>query len=167
MLDPEKTLLQAYDEFADAIFRHCWFRVSDREKAKELTQETFLKAWQTLLSGEKIKKMKSYLYRIENNLIIDHYRKKKSLSLDELQEDGFDPGVDETEELENFIAGKEAMELLDNLPESYRQVIVMRYVDDRSVTEIADVIGVTPNVISVRLNRALKKLRSLYNHESR
>ena len=167
MLDPEKTLLQAYDEFADAIFRHCWFRVSDREKAKELTQETFLKAWQTLLSGEEVKKMKSYLYRIANNLIIDHYRKKKSLSLDELQEDGFDPGVDETEELENFIAGKEAMELLDNISEPYRQVIVMRYVDDQSVTEIADVIGVTPNVVSVRLNRALKKLRSLYNHESR
>ena len=158
-------LLEAYDRFADAIFRHCYFRVSDREKAKELMQETFLKAWQSICDGQEVKSIKSYLYRIANNLIIDHYRKKKDISLDILQDEGFDPGVDEREQLDNFIAGKSAMTLLENLTEPYRQVVVMRYVDDYSVSEIAEVLEVSPNVVSVRLNRALKKLSSLYHHE--
>jgi len=165
MSSHETMLLEAYDRFADAIFRHCYFRVSDREKAKELMQETFLKAWQSICDGQEVKSIKSYLYRIANNLIIDHYRKKKDISLDILQDEGFDPGVDEREQLENFIAGKSAMTLLENLTEPYRQVVVMRYVDDYSVSEIAEVLEVSPNVVSVRLNRALRKLRSLYTHE--
>src|SRR6266566_458854 len=99
----EQLFIQVYDQFADAIFRHCWFRVSDRERAKDLTQETFVKVWKILDRGESVENMRAYLYRIANNLIIDHYRKKKDVSLDLLQEDGFEPLEDKTEELENFI----------------------------------------------------------------
>lgn len=121
--------------------------------------------WQVLLAKEQIKNVRSYLYRIANNLIIDHYRKKKPISLDELNEQGFDVAEDTRAELENFIAGGQAMDLLANLSDEYRQVVIMRYVDDYSVAEIAEIIDISPNLVSVRLNRALKKLRSIFNHE--
>ncbi len=161
----EQAFLEAYDAFADAIFRHCYFRVSDRERAKDLMQETFTRAWQHLKGGEDVTNIKAYLYQIANNLIVDYYRKKKDLSLDIMQEEGFDPGFDDREHLENFIAGSEAKELLGQLDDSHREVIVMRYIDDLSVTEIANTIGVSQNVVSVRLYRALKKLRNLFHQD--
>ncbi len=162
MIDRETVFLEAYDQLADAIFRHCYFRVSDRERAKDLTHESFARAWQFLSDGQEVQNMKAYLYHIANNLIIDHYRKKKDISLDGLQSDGFDPGFDDREHLVNFIAGKEALQVVEHLDQTYREVVIMRYIDDLSVGEIARVVGVSENVVSVRLHRALKKLRGLF-----
>jgi RNA polymerase sigma-70 factor (ECF subfamily) len=164
-IEQEKQFLMAYEQYGDAIFRHCYFRVSDREKAKDLVQEAFTRAWQFIANGQEVQNMKAYLYQIANNLIIDHYRKKKDISLDGLQDDGFDPGFDDREHLENFIAGKEAVGMLDQLDDAYRGVVIMRYIDDMPIQDIATIIGVSENVVSVRLHRALKKLRVLFNHE--
>lgn len=162
----EKAFLEAYEQYGDAIFRHCYFRVSDREKAKDLVQETFSRAWQFIASGHEVQNMKAYLYQIANNLIIDYYRKKKDISLDGLQEDGFDPGFDDREHLENFIAGKEALGMLESLDDAYRGVVIMRYVDDVPIQDIAVIMGVSENVVSVRLHRALKKLRGMFEQHA-
>lgn len=162
----EKAFLEAYEQYGDAIFRHCYFRVSDREKAKDLVQETFSRAWQFIASGHEVQNMKAYMYQIANNLIIDYYRKKKDISLDGLQEDGFDPGFDDREHLENFIAGKEALGMLESLDDAYRGVVIMRYVDDVPIQDIAVIMGVSENVVSVRLHRALKKLRGMFEQHA-
>jgi len=163
MFKQEKVFLQTYEQCGDSIFRHCYFRVSDREKAKDIVQETFARAWEFVVAGRKIQNMRAYLYQIANNLIIDHYRKKKETSLDKLQDDGFDAGFDDREHLENFIAGKEALEMLNQLDDTYRRVVIMRYIDDMSIQDIAIITDVSENVVSVRLHRALKKLHDLFN----
>ena len=94
---------KAYDELSDAIFRHCWFRIGDRERAKDLMQETFTKSWQYISRGEKVDNLKAFLYRVANNLIIDEYRKKKELSLDNLMVEGFEPGFDDRRKNEQEI----------------------------------------------------------------
>ena len=76
----EKAFLEAFESYSDALFRHASFRISDRERAYDLTQDTFLKAWDYLAGGGTVKQYKSFLYRILHNLIIDEYRKKKSSS---------------------------------------------------------------------------------------
>jgi len=68
----------AYEEFADAIFRHCYFRVSDREKAKDIMQEVFVRTWNYVVEGNEINELKSFLYRTAHNLIIDEYRARKN-----------------------------------------------------------------------------------------
>src|SRR3990167_7519939 len=143
MLDneQEKNFLQLYEDFAEPVFRHCYFRLSNREKARDLMQEAFTRTWEQLVSGEKIMNLKAFVYRVANNLIIDNYRKKKDSSLDELQAGGFDPGVDDHENIMSMIAGKELVQLLDGLDDKYRQVIVMRYVDDLAPREIAGIVG--------------------------
>ena len=80
----ESAYLAAFEENADALFRHASYRVSDRERARDLTQDTFLKTWDYLSGGGEIRNFKSFLYRTMHNLIIDEYRKKKSSSLDAL-----------------------------------------------------------------------------------
>jgi len=73
----EKEFLDAYEKYADAIYRHCYFRVYNKELAEDLTQETFIKTWKYIVEGKEVKNIKSFLYRVAVNLIIDNSRKKK------------------------------------------------------------------------------------------
>lgn len=156
-----KQFIQAYDELADAIFRHCYFRISDREKAKDMMQDTFMKTWQYLANGGEIQNLKAFLYRTANNLLIDEYRRKKTDSLDILQEAGFDPMGDDADKTINLAEAKTAITAMQKLDEKYREAVMMRFVDDLSPSEIAKVIGETENVVSVRLRRGLNKLKEI------
>src|SRR3954465_6401952 len=84
----QKAFLEAFDQYADALFRHACLRLSDRERARDATQDTFIKAWDYLVHGNEVREWKSFLYRVLNNLIIDEYRKTRELSLDALVEEG-------------------------------------------------------------------------------
>lgn len=159
----EEEFLAAYDQYSDAIFRHCYFRVFDRERGKDLMQETFMRAWEYIAKGEKVLNMRAFLYRIANNLIVDESRKKKEASLEKMQEDGFDPGVDDTGAWKNRIDRDKILAKLGDIDESYRNILVMRFINDLSPAEIAEITGDSANTISVRIYRGLKQLRSLIN----
>ena len=171
----EKAFLQAFEAHADALFRHAFFRVSDRDRAYDLTQDTYLKAWDYVVKGGEVKQYKSFLYRILHNLIIDEYRKKSSRSLDELLEDEKTAGsieavlsegsVRETEEsLDERLLVENIRSHIPELPEDYRVALTLRFVDGLSTGEIAETVGVTENVISVRIHRGIVKLRALYKN---
>ncbi len=159
----EEEFLQAYDQYADAIFRHCYFRVFDRERGKDLMQDTFMRAWEYIAKGEKVLNMRAFLYRVANNLIVDEARKKKEASLEKLQEEGFDPSTDDTQHWKNRIDRDRILESLVHIDESYRSILVMRFVNDLSPSEIAEITGESANTISVRIYRGLKQLRSHIN----
>lgn len=167
----EKEYLNAYAAHADALFRHATFRLSDREKALDLVQETFCKAWDYLVAGGEIESYKSFLYRSLNNAIIDEYRRKKSTSLDAILEDdetgaaealGAEGSVREVEETFDETRSIELIRAhIPELPEAYRVVITMRYIDGLSPKEIASFLHLTENVVSVRIHRGIKQLRAL------
>jgi len=160
--DLDREFLAMYDELADPLFRHCFYKISDREKALDLVQETFARMWEYLSSGKKVEHLKSFIYRIANNMIIDEYRKKKSQSLDVLAEDGFDP--EEESAVSAIVTSSEAkiaVSGIQRLPEPYRQIMELRYIDGLSITEIAGVIRESENTVSVRITRATQKLRDI------
>lgn len=159
----EEEFLAAYDQYADAIFRHCYFRVFDRERGKDLMQETFMRTWEYIAKGEKVLNMRAFLYRIANNLIVDESRKKREQSLEKMQENGFDPGVDDTEHWKNRIDRDRILSKLGRIDEHYRSVLIMRFVNDLSPSEIAEITGESANTVSVRIYRGLKQLRSAIN----
>ena len=171
--DPEQRFLQAFDEYNDALFRHAVFRLSDRERAIDIVHDTFTKAWSYLRSGYEIDSFRPFLYKVLNNLIIDEYRKRRESSLDELlEEDGVDessfPDLSEhtIEALAATIDGKKAFLILDTLPEQYREVLVLRFVDGLGPKEIAELTEQSENTVSVRLHRGLKQLRDIIERES-
>ena len=155
--------MKSYDELSDAIFRHCYFKVGDREMAKDLMQETFTRSWQYIAGGATVNNLRPFIYRVANNLIIDYYRKKKELSLDNLMVDGFEPGFDELSDTQHSIDAKLAMKTIGQLDEKYREVVLMKYVDELSLKEISDIIGESENNISVRLHRGIKQLKEILN----
>lgn len=157
----EKELIDAYDMYADAIFRHCFFRVFNREKAKDMAQDVFVKTWGYISRGGEIKNIRAFLYKVATNLIIDESRKKRALSLDALMEEGFDFGADGREKAENIISAKEALTLVEKLDDNHREIVLMRYVEGLSPKEIAEILGETENMVSVRIHRGVKKIKEL------
>ena len=166
-MDLQSFFLKAYDEYADAVFRHCAFRVFDREQAADITQETFIKTWEFLRSGKKVENRKAFLFRVANNLIIDWYRKKKSISLEQAIENGFDPGFDERTRVQSGIDLKFALSYLAKLEEPYRTALHMRYVEDLSPKQISFILDESETAVSVRIHRGLKSLQNLLlSHEN-
>jgi len=164
--DHETRFLKAFEEYNDALFRHAFLRLSNREKAVDVVHDTFTKVWSYIRDGHEIETFRPFLYKVLNNLIIDEYRKRKEESLDAiLEREGVDEGAfaDLTESTAEVLAatidGRKAFELLEELPDQYREVIILRFVDQLGPSEISTLIEESENVISVRIHRGLKLLR--------
>ncbi len=151
----------AYDEHADAIFRHCYFRTFNRELGKDLLQETFLKVWEYMQKGQQIDNMRAFLYRIANNLIIDHVRKHKEMSLEALQEAGFDPTGENENSVTANLEEQRILSVIGELSPENKELIIMRFIDGLKPQEIGELLGLAPNTVSVKIHRALKDLKSL------
>ena len=174
MEDNEQLFRKAFEKHADELFRHASMRLPDRDRALNLTQECFLRAWGYVQRGEEIREMRPFLFRTLRHLIIDEYRKAKSFSLDEMLDDDEGGTIesmlprDDTNTLEaafDRFDGARAVEAIRKLPDLYREVITMRYVDNLTIGEIAESLEESENVVSVRLHRGLKKLRTLLESE--
>lgn len=157
--ETKEYFLSTYDAYADAILRFCIMKVSDREIAEDLTQEVFTRFWQTLRDGQEMRNGRAFLYTIARNLVIDWYRRKKELSLDSLQEQGTDFANNDLKQITNNAEAREVLEVIEDLDDPSREALLMRYVEGLSPSDIADITGESPNVISVRINRAIKKVQ--------
>ncbi len=162
----EERFLKAYEEYGDALFRHAAMRISDREKAIDIVHDTFTKVWSYVRGGHEIDSYRPFLYKVLNNLIIDTYRKQREASLDALLErEGVSEGSfdelseDTTEALAATIDGRQAFDLIGTLPDAYREVLLLRFIDELGPREIGVLIEETENVVSVRIHRGLKMLR--------
>lgn len=158
----EQQFLEAYDAYADALFRHCFFRVSNRETAKDITQETFERTWRYLAERGDIENIRAFLYRTAHNLIVDTYRLRghNNVSYEQLLEVGFEPGAS-TEPPSDPIEIERALTALHALKKEDQRIITLRYVDGFGPSEIARMMGIHENAVSVRLHRALKRARTI------
>lgn len=168
MDDDRKRFTDIYNQESDALFRFCLFRVSDREKALELTQETFTRLWSSIASGKKIENPRALLYVVARHLIIDWYRRIKSVSWESLStENGdkkFDPSDEQSVlEIETNADIGRVLSMLDILDPKYREVIYLRYVEDLTPKDIAEILELNTNIVSVRLTRGIEALRKLMN----
>jgi RNA polymerase sigma-70 factor, ECF subfamily len=151
-----------YDTYADAIWRHFYHRLGDNERAKELMQEVFLKTWQYVVQGKEIEHDKAFLYRVAKNLFINEIRTRRSqTSLDSLEEGGFEI-KDDHDTTAVLAEHTELMERLDLIKDSYRTVLVMRYIDDLPIKEIATILGENETNISMRIKRGIDALKQSY-----
>lgn len=167
MEDKKAIFLKAYEEYSNAIFRYCLFKVSDREVALDIMQDTFTKTWEYMVKGENIENIKAFLYRVAGNLVIDQYRKKTTDSLEDLQEEGFDPSFNDTDSWVEKLDGKKAIGLLSKLSKDYNEALFLKYVEGLSISEISEVTGDGKNTVTVRLHRGIEKLRVLFENNKK
>jgi len=152
----EATISVAYHDYAKRLTAHSYYKVHNKATSDDLVQDTFVKTWGYLAKGGKIETMKAFLYHVLNNLIIDEYRKHKTVSLDALIEKGYEPrALNPSERSLDVFDGKNAALMINSLPAKYQAVMRMRYVQDLS-----------RNTVAVQTHRGLLKLRILYKDRS-
>ncbi len=160
----KKRFEEVYFSESDAIFRYCFFRVSNREICLDLVQEVFMRYWDALSNKKDIRNDRAFLFTISRNLVIDYYRKKKSVSLDDILDETGDATFvlrDEKDDPKVSAEARFVLEKMEELSVEDRQVVYMRYVEGMKPKEIAELLEVSANVVSVRLNRAIEKLRQI------
>ena len=175
MRDLQKDFQNAFEAYNDELFRHASMRLKDRDRALELTQECFMKVWEYAQKGEHIRELRPFLYRTLRHLIIDEYRRKKPVSLEAMAEGFEDKNTemllppDESNTLEAAIErfdGKRALAALQELPDTYRETLSLRYIEGLSPGEIGTIVGESENAVSVRIHRGLKKLKELLENKT-
>ena len=159
-VDIEQKFIKACETYSDDLFRYSYFKTSDIEVAQDLVQDTFMKSWDQIVKGNDLENIKAFFYKVLNNLIIDYYRKKKSASLESLSEDtNFEPSFSES--TEDRIDTEKSLLVLDEIGDSYKDVILMRYIQELSLKEISEITGEAPNTIAVKIHRGLKKAKEI------
>lgn len=155
---------EAYAAHSGELKRYARSMVNDRELSEDLVQDVFVKMWLYLSRKGKILSVRGFLYHVLNNLIVDRYRKHKTWSLDSLLEQGYEPRIDDSERLLDMLDGKLAFSLIDRLPNTYQEVLRMKYARHLTYGEISRLTGQQKNTIAVQVHRGLVKLKQLYDH---
>jgi RNA polymerase sigma-70 factor, ECF subfamily len=150
-----------YDTEVEKLFGFVALRLCDRERAKEVTNDAFMKLWQQLVAKNTIAQPRAYLYMTARNLIKNEYRSRREQNvggddLDELSDTLTTPAeFATTEELQRFVRA---------LPETYRDVLTLRYFSGFAVKEIAAIMNTTETNISMRIKRGMSQLTKYYEH---
>jgi RNA polymerase sigma-70 factor, ECF subfamily len=148
-------------EFVPHVYRLALRLTGDRHRAEDLTQETFLRAWKRRDQLKEGRAVRVWLLKIAANLWTDELRRSRSsaapVSMPEVETacDAVTPDrmAQAKESLE------QALRLLDSLPVRQRTVLYLTAVEELSLSEVADVLGIDKNTAKVHLSLARKKMR--------
>lgn len=149
---------ELYDFYISRIRRFIVFRVKHIEDAEEIAAEVFLRGWEYATSSV-VNNPGALFYKIARNLIADHYRKKKKeTSLEEAAE--VPDSVEFAEELAINEEHTALVEQLKTLKEEYRDVLMMRFLEEMSIAEISEALEKTAGSVRVTLHRAKNALKN-------
>lgn len=157
---------ELYKKYFKKIYRYCSFNTNHDELAKDITQETFVKAWIKIKDFELKENwsLQAFLFTIARNLIIDQSRRKKELQIDEFENnlETDENLVDDFDKKEDIKKIKTALSKLDEVE---RQIIILRYFEEMDTKDVAQVIGIKDGALRVRIHRVLEKLKVIMDHE--
>jgi len=163
-----EAFVRVYDENVREINRFVYFKVGNQEEANDLTSVIFLKAWHHIQNKtlEDAKTLRALLYKIARTSIIDYYResgRKTTTSLNDERNpiDMIDEAIDPQARLDSATNLELIMRQLPRLKEEYREVIIMRFINDLSLEEIVEITGKNKGNVRVLLHRSLNALREL------
>ena len=149
---------ELYNIYLERIYRYVFYQVRDKMTAEDLTEEVFLKAWKSIDTCRgKEQTFSSWLYRIAHNHVIDNLRsQRKYLSVDmEALAEVSSPELGEEGKLER----QEMLEVISDLPQNQKQVIILKFIEGLDNREIGQVMGKSQGAVRVLQMRALATLR--------
>lgn len=172
----KKKFIKLYDTQHAAIYRFLRLKVSNDETAQDLTSETFTKAWSAIASNEASypQNDRAFLYRVARNLLVDYYRSASrqkefnigdNVKVAQLASAGdvyiadaheqITANLDLTQDMADIYAA------LLRLPPETAEIIAMRYIEDLTNAEIAEILDKTEGSVRTALSRGLKRLKEV------
>jgi len=157
--NPRAAMEMVIQKYREPLYFHARYIVKDHQEAYDVVQEVFIKAMreQRLFNDEF--KIKAWLFRVTSNLCFNQVRnrKRRGAILDTMMK----PEAFGADQIETIFAGEqrnEVMAALDKLSEDHKEILILRYYDDLSYSEIADVLQVKLGTVMSRLSRARVRL---------
>lgn len=155
---------QLYDYYVERIYRFIYFKVRTTEEAEDLTSEVFLKTWQYIITTKKkIDNINALLYRVARNAVIDYYRTNKANQT--LTDEDLLLSIHEkrntVQQIEIGVELEQMRKLINQLKDIYREVLILKHIEEFSITEIAQITGKTKGNVRVLLHRAVQALHEL------
>jgi RNA polymerase sigma factor (sigma-70 family) len=149
----QEHLTWAYQTHVTAIYQYIYSRVGNRPDAEDLTAQVFMKAINGMRSDVSVPELRSWLYRVAQTTLADHWREYYAEDTAELEEDVTRPPTAR----ENPEAVQRVDSLLATLPESYRRVLELRFLKGYSVRETAQELSLSETNVKVLQFRALNR----------
>ena len=151
-----------YDKYVTNIYRFVLIRVSSKQVAEDLTQDTFLKTWQHIVDKKNVKSFQAFIFRVARNTVIDYYRQsnRQELPLEYVPEI-VDMSDNIERDLDQSIDKDKLLQKIRQLKPIYQEVLLLRYLEDLSIDDIARVIQKDKNNVRVIIHRALNKLKQI------
>ncbi len=154
-----------YDMFYSRVYRDVYFITKDSHLAQDALQETFVKAYKHMHRLEDRERMGAWLSTIATRTAIDVLRKRKG-AREVLTEDIMiqernmkEKGLDTLHIVEANLVKEELLESLKEIKAEYREIILLRYIHDLSIKEIADSLSINESTVKTRLHRARNKMK--------
>lgn len=178
MLDSEEKLISLakdgdssafgvlYDHYLPRIYRFVYVKVASREDAEDISHQVFLNAWQNMPKYKhKGFPFSSWLYEISRNQVIDYYRtRKESVSVDDIDPDSVSEEA-HGETLNVELDLERVMKKLRTMKPEYQDVLILRFVEDMSLKEVAGALNKTEGAIKLLQHRAIATLKEFFGDD--
>jgi len=169
--DPD-AISELIGRYQHRLYRFLVRMVSDPATAEDLFQQTWVRLMEKIGSYDTRRNFEAWLFAIARNLAIDHLRRRRGISLDERDDAGQAPvdrlsagGRNALEQLLDFERGALLAAAIEELPAIHREVLTLRFEEEMTLEQIAEVAGVPLSTVKSRLHRALESLRARIERE--
>lgn len=164
--DPD-AVSELVGRYQHRLYRFLVRMVEDRATAEDLFQQTWIRLMEKIGSYDTRRNFEAWLFAIARNLAIDHLRRRRGISLDEVDDSGqarvdrlAAGSPDALEQLLDFERGALLAAAIGELPAIHREVLTLRFEEEMKLEQIAEVAGVPISTVKSRLHRALENLRA-------
>lgn len=148
-----------FDQYNEAIYKYSYRLLGSQDKAEECVAETFSRLLQALKSGKGPKKyVRPYLYRTAHNWITDQYRRPIPEE-EELQENHYQIDDHIENKVVSQLESREIRQVLRELPENQRQVVVLKYLEGMENNEIAEILDKPVGAVKALQHRGIVTIR--------
>ena len=169
----QRALAELVRRYQNDIFRFCLHYVRDVERAKEMSQETFIRVYVARTRFDATRKFRPWLLCIARNLCLNEIKRKKTVTMESLEEYASSARTESGEVFQSSADGPDQIlmaeerramvaEALAKLDSESREIVMLRFYERMQARDIAEVVGSTEGAVRTRLHRILKSMRSLY-----
>jgi len=169
----QRAYAELYRIYYDKIRSFVFFKVSSKEEAEDLASQAFLKAWEymTNLEQRRVQDFKGFIYQLTRNLVVDFYRRQgRAPDVIALEDQGEEENIPDSRQdffLTQLYKSDRAYitDCLKRLHDGYREIVVLRFLEDMEIGEIAEITGKTPGNVRVLIHRGIKALKKIVENE--